>query len=467
MTMYTRSGRRSSGIDWILVFSYLALVTIGLMMIYTTTYNDYGEDSMWSLRSPVGSQLIFAALSFVLIIFLSVLDWHVWNTLSLPAYTVGILLLILLFFIGTEIKGAKSWISLGPGNLQPSEFAKLATALFAASLLSSVQTKLSQLKSQVLMVGIMSLPAFLIILQPDPGSALTFLSLLIVYYRFGMPQIYYVSMLLLFLTVVFSLTQGFIVVASALFFIGSVFLTNISKKDILPVMLLASLLLVNILCYQFDVMHVALGLNIIYLLSRLFFLHRPQNIISPLSILSGIALLCIISFGSSFAFDHLLKPHQQDRINVWLQPEKCDPRGSLYNLLQSKLAIGSGGLTGKGYLNGTLTKLNYVPEQTTDFIFSSIGEEQGFLGGIGVIVLFTIMVLRLISIGEHSKYSFVRAYCYAVAGFIFCHFFVNIGMTMGISPVIGIPLPFISKGGSSLLSFSIMIGIALNMSKEK
>ena len=161
-----------------------------------------------------------------------------------------------------------------------------------------------------------------------------------------------------------------------------------------------------------------------------------------------------------------MKAHQRDRINVWLQPEKCDPRGSLYNLIQSKIAIGSGGLSGKGYLNGNLTKLNYVPEQTTDFIFSSIGEEQGFLGGAGVVIIFLILTIRIIRVGENSNFSFVRAYCYIIAGFIFTHFFINIGMTMGLSPVIGIPLPFISKGGTALMAFSMMIGITINMSKE-
>jgi len=184
-------------------------------------------------------------------------------------------------------------------------------------------------------------------------------------------------------------------------------------------------------------------------------------------LLANLLGLCMLSFVSFYAFTNILKPHQQDRINVWLQPEKCDPRGSLYNLLQSKLAIGSGGLTGKGFLEGNLTKLNYVPEQTTDFIFSSIGEEQGFIGSALVVILFVILVLRIIRIGERSKHAFILCTAYGIAGFIFFHFFINIGMTMGLSPVIGIPLPFISKGGSSLLAFTIMIGIVLNMSKAR
>jgi rod shape determining protein RodA len=169
------------------------------------------------------------------------------------------------------------------------------------------------------------------------------------------------------------------------------------------------------------------------------------------------------SFGTSYVFDHVLKPHQQDRINVWLRPERCDPRGSLYNLIQSKLAIGSGGLAGKGFLKGEMTKLNYVPEQSTDFIFTTIGEEQGFIGCLGVIILFAILLVRCIYIAERSHLEFVRNYGYAIAGILLFHFTFNLGMTMGLLPVVGIPLPFISKGGSSLMAFSIMIAVLLKM----
>jgi len=169
------------------------------------------------------------------------------------------------------------------------------------------------------------------------------------------------------------------------------------------------------------------------------------------------------SYTSSYVFDHFLRPHQQDRINVWLRPDKCDPRGSLYNIIQSKLAIGSGGFQGKGFLKGEMTKLDYVPEQSTDFIFTSIGEEQGFIGSLGVIILFTILLIRCIIIAERANLEFIRNYGYAVAGILFFHFTFNIGMTMGLLPVVGIPLPFISKGGSSLIAFSIMIAVLIKM----
>jgi rod shape determining protein RodA len=171
----------------------------------------------------------------------------------------------------------------------------------------------------------------------------------------------------------------------------------------------------------------------------------------------------IFSFGSSYVFDHFLKPHQQERINVWLRPEKCDPRGSLYNIIQSKMAIGSGGFAGKGFLQGEMTKLNYVPEQSTDFIFTSIGEEQGFIGSLGVIILFTVLLMRCIVIAERANLEFIRNYGYAVAGILFVHFVFNVGMTMGLLPVVGIPLPFLSKGGSSLIAFTIMIAVLIKM----
>jgi len=174
-------------------------------------------------------------------------------------------------------------------------------------------------------------------------------------------------------------------------------------------------------------------------------------------------LLMLFSFGTKFAFDNFLKPHQQDRLNVWLNPSKSDPQGSLYNIIQSKTAIGSGGVRGKGFLKGTMTKLNYVPEQTTDFIFSTIGEEQGFIGVVGIVILYTILLYRITIIGERAKHKFIQFYAYSIAGILFLHYFINIGMTMGLMPVIGIPLPFISKGGSSLLVFSVMLGALLRM----
>ena len=204
---------------------------------------------------------------------------------------------------------------------------------------------------------------------------------------------------------------------------------------------------------------VLIGFSIWYLIDR------KSSFLAVVT--TPVALAIILSFASSYTFNNILQPHQQDRINVWLRPTKCDPYGSLYNIIQSKVAIGSGGIQGKGFLKGEMTKLNYVPEQSTDFIFSTVGEEQGFLGSFMVIFLFTVLLIRITMIAERGKNKFIRYYAYSVASIIFVHFFINIGMAMGLMPVIGIPLPFLSKGGSSLLGFSIMIGVLLKMDQAR
>ncbi len=453
--------------DWIVFLSYLALVVTGLMMIYTTTYHDYTDVNMWSMSTPFGKQVVWAIVSLGLLFIAYLMDWQLWNTLSLPLYGLGLLSLLLLLFIGTEIKGATSWIIIGPFSIQPSEFAKFTTAIYVSSLLSAIRFNLNDVKTQLFIFGVIFMPSALIILQPDPGSAITFFSLFILLYRRGLPSMYYVIIIALFLTLVVSLVYGYQMGISLIFLTGLLFALDFSKSRVSSTMLFITMVLTTILCYQYELTIYAMALNFAVLVFLLFYFNKKKTYSTKFYFMGMVAVLSLLSFSSSYAFNNILKPHQQDRINVWLQPEKCDPRGSLYNLLQSKLAIGSGGLTGKGYLNGTFTKLNYVPEQTTDFIFSSVGEEQGFIGSAAVVILFLVLILRLIQRGEDSKYLFVKNYAYAIAGFIFLHFFINIGMTMGISPVIGIPLPFISKGGSSLMAFSIMIGVSLKMFRSR
>jgi len=456
----------SPRLDFGILFSFVILVAVGLLMIYSTTFNDF-PDSMWSIRSSFGTQAAWAVLSLIVVLVFSNIDWHFWDAISAGIYGLGVLLLLLVLLIGSEIKGAKSWLIIGPFSLQPGEFAKVSTALAVSSLLSSVYVKLDQYKSQLYLLGLLLIPAILISSQPDPGSALTYFSLIIVYYRFGMPVPYYLALIAVFFVIILSLTMGFYVAACAILLLAVVLSGKFSSKDYINILLLIVMLLLNVLLYQFGYMPYALIATAIYFIVHFVLLFDSKLFRDRIIVAGSVALLTSMSFLSTYAFDNILLPHQQDRINVWLNPEKSDPRGSYYNLAHSKLAIGSGGLSGKGYLEGTMTKLNYVPEQTTDFIFSSIGEEQGFIGGAAVIVAFLFLVLKIIKVGEQSQVNFCRAFCYCVAGFLFVHFFINIGMTMGISPVIGIPLPFISKGGSSLMAFSIMIGIVLNISKQR
>jgi len=461
------SSSRRGGFDWLLLGAFIGLLITGLLMIYTTTYHDFVEQGMWGFSTPFGRQLMWGGVSLLAMVIMMSLDWKVWNTLSLPLYLLGLVGLILLLLVGTEIKGATSWIRIGPFSLQPSEFVKLTTVFYIASLLSSIRIRINEFRSQIQLFGLMLLPAALIVLQPDPGSAITFGSLLIALYRKGLPSLYYISGAALFLTLIFSLTQGFHVVASAVFIFGVMIILNFDRSRYQAIMLILTQILATIVAAQYGLIQYALILNAIVFFIHLFMFAKKRDLQSKLALTGGLFFLCFLSFTSSYAFQNLLKPHQQDRINVWLQPEKCDSRGALYNLEQAKLAIGSGGLMGKGFLEGNFTKFNYVPEQTTDFIFSSIGEEQGFVGSVAVIVLFMVLIFRILQLGERTKNEYARYVCYGIAGFFFIHVFINIGMTMGIAPVIGIPLPFISKGGSSLLAFSMMIGVVLSISRDK
>jgi rod shape determining protein RodA len=232
------------------------------------------------------------------------------------------------------------------------------------------------------------------------------------------------------------------------------------------VLTVLGILLMSFILYHINPLS-AIALASFMLVVYLAIYIKERKIRQAIFVGMGVTLAVAFGQGTSYAFNNVLKPHQQDRINTWLRPELCDPRGPLYNIIQSKMAIGSGGLRGKGFLDGTMTKLNYVPEQTTDFIFSTVGEEQGFLGAIGIIIIFTLMVIRMTVIGERAKSPFVRNYAYCVAGIFFIHYFINIAMTMGIMPIVGIPLPFLSKGGSSLIGFTILIGTLIKMDWDR
>jgi rod shape determining protein RodA len=254
-----------------------------------------------------------------------------------------------------------------------------------------------------------------------------------------------------------------LVVLPLLLFAGGIFLLGSLKRKQTHVMVTIAVLLIAITLAILDMLHFVIALSFVYMFYAVVESFMSKQIRQVVLLSIGIGLLFSFAYASSYLFTNVLERHQQDRINVWLKPEDCDPRGSLYNILQSKIAIGSGGFTGKGYLQGTMTKLNFVPEQSTDFIYSIIGEEHGFIGSIAVIMLFLILMLRVIDIGERARIPFIRHYAFGVVGVVFTHFIVNIGMTMGVMPVIGIPLPFISSGGSSLLGFSMLIGILLSM----
>lgn len=458
-------------IDWISFSLYLSLIAIGWLMIYTVGLGKGYPVSRidFLFETTVGKQTFFILGALFLMFFILVIEMKFWRTFAFPIYAffMGGLVLVLLF--GTTIKGATSWFAIPGGfTLQPSEFAKFGTCLALAAYLSTFSTNIKRIKHQLIAFGIICLPIGLIFLQPDAGSALVFLSFFIVLFREGMPAFPYVIGLILFSLFVSTMTLTAPV--SVLIYLSLIILlliTSLKKVNLYHFLAYAALVGVNIAAVQLGYTNYALLGNGIALLglSVYHWLNRQMRlgVVASVSSLIGAAY----SFFVAFAFENILKPHQQDRLNVWLNPEKCDPQGSLYNVIQSKLAIGSGGLYGKGFLEGTLTKLNYVPEQATDFIFCTIGEEQGVIGTVAIISLFIIFILRIIALAERQKSDFARAYMYGVAGLLFLHFFVNIGMTMGLVPIIGIPLPFISYGGSSLLGFSIMFAVVLKLDSNR
>ncbi|NUQ22909.1 MAG: rod shape-determining protein RodA [Saprospiraceae bacterium] len=455
-------------IDLVTFSLYLGLVGIGWLMVFTVGYGEgYAGNIFDFFGAQAGKQTIWVGISFFVFAFIMLFDWKFWSTFAYPIYGIAVFFLVAVLIFGTKTKGATAWFSFGGFSFQPSELAKFATALAMSSFLSHYSTNLKTLKSQMLAFGILLLPMSLIMLQPDAGSTLVFLSFFIVLYREGLsPNLYIIgitSAVLLILGLIIDPTY----IAQVLIFIGATFLFLQFKPQLYWGAGAIALAAAMIYLSRHESGYEALGLAVLSFIAAGVALVRKRKT-RMVSILATAVILGIgISFAANYAFNSVLKPHQQDRINVWLRPELCDERGSLYNVTQSKMAISSGGLKGKGFLNGSMTKLNYVPEQSTDFIFCTIGEEQGFVGAFGTIILFLLLLIRITIIAERQRSNFSRHYAYCIGGIFFIHFFVNIGMTMGLLPIIGIPLPFISKGGSALLGFTAMIAVLIKLDSHR
>lgn len=459
------------GLDWVTFALYLSLISVGWLMIYTVGFGEGYPESRFEFLfdTTVGKQSFFVLFSLVLMFLVFVIEWKFWRTFAFPIYGFFMFLLLVVLIFGSTIKGSTSWFSLPGGfTLQPSEFAKFGACLGLASYLSTYSTDLRKLNSQMVVLGIILLPIALILLQPDAGSALIFSSFFILLFRKGMPAAPYVIGIVLFFLFVSTLVfSAAITILIFLLLLILLLVSNLSMAGIYHFLTYIILAIVMVFTLLAGYTYYTLGAALLMLISLSVYhwLNRQQKLGINSAISSIIGLLFVASI--NYSFYNILKPHQRDRLNVWLNPDKCDPQGSLYNVLQSKLAIGSGGITGKGFLQGTLTKLNYVPEQSTDFIFCTIGEEQGLIGSIAIIILFSIFIIRLVILAERQKSDFSMCFIYGLAGILFTHVFINIGMTMGLVPIIGIPLPFISYGGSSMLAFSLMVAVALKMDSHR
>lgn len=466
--MSRRDNYGGINVDWMTFMLYFALIVVGWMMIYAVGYNEENPTSIFDLSTNIGKQTLFLGLSFIVLFLASIIDWKFWRTFAYPIFGLAIILLIGVLIIGVKIKGATSWYRLPGGfTLQPAEFAKFATNIALAAFLSTYNTNIKTLRHQLIAFSIFLLPMFLILLQPDAGSALVFFSFLIMLYREGLSPNFYIVGFVAALLLILGLVFDPLAIILGLIMISTLILMLNLKNKIYWLISFAVLLAASVFMLAQDLFSPVLIINtVIFLIfTGILWQNRKSGLI--LRLFALLVIGGIIAFSANYSFNNLLKPHQQDRMNVWLQPSKCDPQGSLYNVIQSKMTIGSGGFEGKGYLEGTMTKLNYVPEQSTDFIFCVIGEEQGFIGTFGVIALMSLLLYRIIVLAERQRSDFSRHYAYGVAGIIFIHFFINIGMTMGLVPIIGIPLPFISYGGSSILGFTLLIGVLLKLDSNR
>lgn len=398
---------------------FIALTTLGWFNIYASVYDDTVKQTIWDLSLSSGRQLLFMAATVGIILVIIIVDMRFYETFAFLFYGLFLLLLILVPIIGKEVGGNKAWLGIGSFGVQPSEFAKFATALAIAKYMGSVGFKMDNIRSQAVIFLIISLPMGLILLQKDFGTAMVFVAFMLVFFREGMSP--------------FLLILG---ISSATIFILTLLVPN----------------------------QLYLHGAILVLLAIIIFLGKRK--LNRILILSAGAIVIMVVIESVDYVVTRLKPHHQNRVKALINPD-ADPLGFGWNVTQSKIAIGSGGFAGKGFLKGTQTKFDFVPEQSTDFIFCTIGEEHGWLGSVVIISLFVALLLRIIYIAERQKSRFSRVYGYSVASIIFFHFATNIGMTIGLFPVIGIPLPFFSYGGSSLWGFTILLFILLKLDAHR
>jgi rod shape determining protein RodA len=410
----------SGSLDWTTIFLFMALVVLGWLNIFAAIYDENAKQTIWDLSLSSGRQLMFIAASIVIVLAIIIIDMRFYETFAYVFYGLILIVLFMVPLIGKEVGGNKAWIGIGSFGVQPSEFAKFITALAVAKYIGSVGFRMDNLRNQAVLFALIGVPIILIQLQKDTGTALVFTSFVLVFYREGMSP--------------FILIVG---ICAATIFILTLLVPN---QLYLHGTILAVLLLL------------------------IYFSKKKFKRIVVLTI--GALLISGVIESVDYAVNNVLKKHQRDRVMVLINPD-IDPLGVGWNVTQSKIAIGSGGFFGKGFLKGTQTKFDFVPKQSTDFIFCTIGEEFGWIGSLIVVGLFIALMLRVIYLAERQKSRFARSYGYSVACILFFHFVINIGMTIGLFPVIGIPLPFFSYGGSSLWGFTILLFILLKLDAHR
>ncbi|HEX2934865.1 MAG TPA: rod shape-determining protein RodA [Bacteroidales bacterium] len=467
------NNRTAINVDWLTIAVYVALVILGWINIYAAVYNEEHK-SIFDFQMRYGNQMLWITFAFLIGTIILLIDTKFYTFFAYILYGLSLLLLLLVLVIGKEINGAKAWINIGPFGLQPAEFSKVACALAIAKYMSGYNVKINSLKTLMVVCVILFIPIVLIALQPDAGSILVFLSFSLVLYREGLPGSVLIFGVLLAALFFISLLVSKLAIVVGIISLGFLIYMLFSKNYKETVIGLLAFGVIAALTWGVSSI-AGKKLELYYILAAAFivsgigflvvtiFFRRIKHVTTFVPIIIGSIL-----FTSSvdYVFNKLLEPHQQRRMHILLGIES-DPLGMGYNVNQSMIAIGSGGFAGKGFLQGTQTKYNFVPEQTTDFIFCTVGEEWGFLGTGVVIGLFVLLIIRVLILAERQRSLFSRIYGYSVASILFFHFTINIGMTIGLLPVIGIPLPFFSYGGSSLWAFTILLFILIRFDASR
>ena len=473
MTGNGRNSLNTATIDWTAIFIYLALVVIGWINIYAAVHEDTAGTA-FTFDSKYGMQLIWIGITFCIAIVLLLIDEKFYHMLSYPAYFVGIAVLLLVLVAGKEVNGAKAWINIGSISLQPGEFAKFTTSLAVARFMSRYSFSIRNFRDIISLGVIIGLPMIIIIMQKDAGSALVYVSLLMMLYREGLNgwvyAFFFTFVALFFISIILEPITVLIMIILACTLCEGLINGRWKQK----IIYLAGISMATIAVYfiltlisdkEISIYVILLTCAILSMIPAAIYAYRNRLRNVYMFMLLFVAS-AIFSPSVDYVFDNIVQPHQQDRILVVISDD-VDMKREGYNYNQSLIAIGSGGFAGKGFLQGTQTQFNFVPEQSTDFIFCTVGEEWGFIGSTIVVALFCLLILRLMKMGERQRDPFGRIYCYCVASIFFIHAIINIGMTIGLVPVIGIPLPFFSYGGSSFLAFSILFFVAVRFDAGK
>ena len=477
--MKHRGGNIFLSIDWVTVLIYTILVILGWINIYSAVY-DESHSSILSMSQRYGKQLVWIGIAYAIITIVMAFQARAYSIFAYIIYGMFIIALILVLIVGTKTNGARSWFVITDSiKFQPAEFAKFATALAIAKLMSSFDFDISRIniscvKNMLKVAAIILMPAGLILLQPDMGSVLVYASMIFVMYREGLPG-YFLGLIVLAIAVFIStLLHPLTVVISGLLILAEIGYFLYRQRIVETAISTGVLLLIIGIMWaanhflmddKYPLDKIVLGAALIWSVLCLGYSYIKKNGAVAVTILILIGSL-VMMFSVDYIFHNMMTQHQQTLINVFLGVE-IDPQGTGYNVEQSKIAIGSGGLTGKGFLEGTQTKFNFVPEQATDFIFCTVGEEWGFAGATVIIGLFVFLIIRIMWLAEQQRSAFSRIYGYCVASILFLHLAINVGMTIGMVPVIGIPLPFFSYGGSSLWSFTILLFIFIRLDASR